>query len=280
MHIFHKLLLSTIPASFLLFDFLHIVGCSSQEQNEGITHKSIKHNANKVSSQMIFDIKLHGILLWVSMGFLMPLGILTIRFSNKEECGQTRLKLLFYFHAIVQMVAVLLATAGAILSIISFENSFSNSHQRIGLALYAAIWVQALIGFRRPKRGGKGRSVWYFFHWIFGTTVSLVGIFNIYTGLQAYHKRTSKPTSLWTILFAAEVSFMALFYLFQDKWPYLQKQGVILGTEPIAPSDHQVLPQSENQKEVFTQVPCRKSNALGTYFAKSNALRKLFQLTQ
>ncbi|CAK9133948.1 unnamed protein product [Ilex paraguariensis] len=161
---------------------------------------------------------------------------------------------------VVKVLAVLLASIGAVLSIKSFENSFNNSHQRIGLALYGAIWVQALAGFRRPKRGTKGRTVWYFFHWILGTTISLVGIFNIYTGLKAYQKRTSRSITLWTILFTSEVSFMGLFYLFQDKWEYIQKQGVILDIAPNTDSD-QVLPQRENHKEVLTE-PCAKRNAL------------------
>jgi hypothetical protein len=38
------------------------------------------------------------------------------------------------------------------MSIKKFENSFDNSHQRLGLALYVIIWVQVLIGFIRPKR--------------------------------------------------------------------------------------------------------------------------------
>ena len=122
-------------------------------------------------------------------------------------------------------------------------------------------------------RGNKGRRLWYFAHWLLGTTISLVGIFNIYTGLEAYNKRTSKSTSLWTILFTTQVFFMAILYLIQDKWEYMQKQGVILGNEPIRPSNDQVIPREELKE------PCRKSNSLGNYFAKNNALKKLFQLT-
>lgn len=50
------------------------------------------------------------------------------------------------------MLSVLLATAGAVMSIKNFENSFNNNHQRIGLALYIAIWVQAIMGFLRPHK--------------------------------------------------------------------------------------------------------------------------------
>ncbi|XP_059669042.1 cytochrome b561 domain-containing protein At4g18260 [Cornus florida] len=269
MQILKKLCLMNIPASFALLLLLPFA----------TANKSTQNNIHKVSSEMTHDIELHGLLLWASMGFLMPVGILTIRMSNRQQTGR-RLEVLFYFHAILQMLSVLLATVGAVLSIKNFENSFSNSHQRLGLALYGAIWIQALIGFCKPRSGSKRRT-WYFVHWVLGTTICIVGILNIYTGLKAYHKRTSRSSSCWSILFTAQVIFMAFFYLFQDKWDYMQKQGVILGgTETITftPTNQLLSPQRDTQKELFTD-PFRKSNALGSYFSRSNALRKLFQLT-
>ncbi|CAL5410107.1 unnamed protein product [Camellia sinensis] len=261
---------TTTHANFILL-FLPFVGCSSHDHlNKATNHKEV------VSHQKTFDITVHGVLLWASMGLLMPLGILTIRLSHREECRRW-FRGLFYFHAILQTLSLLLATAGAILSIRSFENAFNNNHQRIGLALYGAIWLQALIAFRRPRRGSKGRSVWYFVHWALGTTISLLGIFNIYTGLQAYHKRTSRSIRVWTILFTTQIFFIVFFYLFQDKWEYIQRQGVILGNETIiTPSNDQVIPQRDNR---MSNELCRKTNSLGNYFAKSNALKKLFQLT-
>lgn len=69
---------------------------------------------------------------------------------------------------------------------------------------------------------------------------------------------------------------MAFFYLFQEKWDYMQKQGQTSGDEPvIVISSDQV----DNQKEVLPQQPSRKSNSLGNYFAKNNALKNLFQAT-
>lgn len=50
------------------------------------------------------------------------------------------------------MVAVILVTIGAILSIKNFNNSFSNYHQQLGIGLYAIVWFQALLGFLRPPR--------------------------------------------------------------------------------------------------------------------------------
>ncbi|KAF2314677.1 hypothetical protein GH714_028470 [Hevea brasiliensis] len=217
-----------------------------------------------LSHKMKSDVALHGVLLWVSLGFLAPLGILIIRISHREEGGSRR-KVLLYLHVILQVLLVLLATSGAIMSIKSFENSFDNNHQRIGLALYGAVWVQAVIGFLRPLRGSKRRSTWYFLHWILGTLISLVGIINIYTGLEAYRKKISAKTRIWTILFTSQVSFMAFFYLFQDKWEYMQKQGVILGNiEPITPTN--ITAQSDDTQKVLVPEPCAKRNALRNLF--------------
>ncbi|XP_059439701.1 cytochrome b561 domain-containing protein At4g18260 [Corylus avellana] len=253
----HKLAPFSIPAYYVVL--LPLVGCSSHDD---VNQSSISFN--KLSPQMTHDVTIHGILLWVSLGFLMPIGILIIRMSSREETGSMRVKVIFYLHAILQTFSVLLGTAGAIMSIKKFDNAFNNSHQILGLALYGAIWVQALVGFFRPKRGRKERSLWYFVHWMLGTVISLGVIINIYTGINVYIKKTSRSATLWTILFTAEVSVIAFLYLLQDKWEYLQKQGVILGNVPITLPNREI-PESLNQKELFLE-PCGKVNALQNLF--------------
>lgn len=167
-----------------------------------------------------FQIILHGFLLWVSMGFLMPIGILIIRMTNRhEECG-TRLKII---HATLQALSFLLVTVAAIMSIGNFDNSFTNNHQRIGLAVYAAIWLQAATGIIKPDRESKGRSIWFSVHWLLGVTVSLLGIINIYTGLQSYHTRTMSSTSGWNLAFTVEIVVILFIYLLQEKWPYIKQ---------------------------------------------------------
>ncbi|XP_020232994.1 cytochrome b561 domain-containing protein At4g18260 [Cajanus cajan] len=254
-----------LVASFYISVLLFSDCMAYKEENHSSTHKITNNKAYKVNQQKISDIAVHGLLLWVSTGFLMPLGILVIRGSIKAEPGSRRSKVLFYLHVCFQMLSVLLATVGAAMSLKKFENSFDNNHQKLGLALYGAILMQGLIGFFRPHRGKKERSYWYLLHWILGTIVSLVGIINIYTGLKAYHERTLKSTTLWTILFTMEVSFIGLVYLFQDKLEYMKKQGVIVGSESSIVSSNQDIPQRQTQKELLP-VACGKRNALENLF--------------
>ncbi|GAB2296900.1 hypothetical protein Dimus_031001 [Dionaea muscipula] len=122
-----------------------------------------------LSHVMTFDATLHGVLLWASMGLIMPVGILLIRMSGRVggNCG-TRIKLLFYVHLVLQILSVLLVTAGAVLSLKSFENSFNNTHQRIGVSLYGAIWVQTCFGFFRPQEAVKVEDcgTWCTGYWV------------------------------------------------------------------------------------------------------------------
>lgn len=50
---------------------------------------------------MLFDIQVHGFLLWSSMGFLMPVAIVAIKMSNREASGR-KFKFMFYMHATLQ----------------------------------------------------------------------------------------------------------------------------------------------------------------------------------
>ncbi|KAK9706945.1 hypothetical protein RND81_07G162800 [Saponaria officinalis] len=244
-------------------------------------------NPNQMKQKMMYEIRLHGVLLWASLGFLMPIGILIIRLSHKDN-STTRLKFYFYFHLLLQcdeaiksiitslamartwfismVLSVVLGTTGAIMSIKTFENSFNNKHQRIGLALYAAIWIQAILGFLRPHRGVRKRSIWYILHWLFGTIICIVGIVNIYLGLDAYQKRTKRSVRLWKILFTIEIITIVFIYLFQDKWEYVEKQSVSLGEEggQVTPSDQETI-FVDNVKDLCRE-PCSKANALRNLF--------------
>ncbi|KAL9287270.1 Cytochrome b561 domain-containing protein [Arabidopsis thaliana] len=270
-----------ISILFYLTSAPPFVICSSFEVTiDNHSPSNLKTNGSleqdKLSHQMINSIKLHGILLWVSMGFLMPVGILFIRMANKAHENGIKVKVFFYLHVIFQILAVVLATIGAILSLRTLENSFDNNHQRLGLALYAAMWLQFLTGVFKPSRGSKRRLRWFLLHWILGTIVSIVGIINIYTGIRAYQKKTSlsRDSSLWTILFTVQVTCLVFFYLYQDKWEHFQKQRVVLdeldhqnnNTNGRNNQSIQVVTRDDHEQKVMVPQPCRKSNALVNLF--------------
>lgn len=145
--------------------------------------------------------------------------------------------------------------------------------------MYLYVYVSQLSRFYWLHcRGSKRRLKWFLLHWILGTIVSIVGIINVYTGIRAYQKKTlsSRDSSLWTILFTAQVSCLVLFYLFQDKWEHFQKQRVVLdeldhhqSNNPNRRSSDQIIQvetRNDHEQKVMVPQPCRKSNALVNLF--------------
>ncbi|CAA7033466.1 unnamed protein product [Microthlaspi erraticum] len=221
---------------YLLFLLLPL--CSSQENTRSL---AIDVNgrlqtytiSEKLNPKLVYEIKVHGFTLWAAMGVLMPIGIISIRLMSTKDQPLITRRRLFFLHVTSQMVAVILVTIGAIMSIKNFNNSFNNHHQRLGIGLYAIVWFQALLGFLRPSRGAKARMKWFVGHWILGTSVAILGIINIYTGLNAYTQKTSRSAKLSTILFTAQVSCIVFFYLFQDKWSYIQSQTTVNRSQAV-----------------------------------------------
>lgn len=82
----------------------------------------------------------------------------------------------------------------------------------------------------------------------------MLGVVNVYTGLQSYHRKTSKSVRVWTIVFTAQISLIIFFYLLQEKWHYIKKQGVSLCNEDVQPTDQETSPRF-NLKETSPQ-PC------------------------
>jgi len=103
-------------------------------------------------------------------------------------------------------------------------------------------------------RGSK-RSVWFFAHWILGTAVTFLGVLNVYLGLEAYHQKTSKGIKIWNILFTVQISMVVFFYLFQEKWVYIQNQGVVLGNEMMT-SICQEIGTDEKDEKVLKGDTC------------------------
>ncbi|CAN4103103.1 unnamed protein product [Withania somnifera] len=202
---------------------------ATQKHVKKIIHECHDHKALQLTPKLSLQITLHAFLLWASMGLFMPLAILVIRMKNRVEDGR-RLKMIVYAHAFLQVLSVLLIAVATILSVVNFENFFDNTHQRLGLALYVAIWLPLIAGIFRPDRGSKNRGLWYAFHWLIGVTITLLGIVNVYIGLQAYNTKTMKNIRVWKWFFSAEVAH------------YIKESGGILSNGSVRPMDEEASP--------------------------------------
>lgn len=95
---------------------MHVANLSHSELCDEITEFM---HFFQLSSQMLVDIEVHGFLLWSSMGFLMPVSILSIRMSNREECGR-KFKFMFYMHATLQESRIFFCSSNFLIYLIIF----------------------------------------------------------------------------------------------------------------------------------------------------------------
>ena len=100
----------------------------------------------------------------------------------------------------------------------------------------------------------KGRSLWYFVHWMLGTGAVILGIVNTYSGFHSYEFFNSTSLRTVSILFSIEVSFIALFYLIQDGWNYLIQQG------PLKTKTIPAIVDSQQQHPQQDQVPASQGH--------------------
>lgn len=181
-------------------------------------------------------LRAHGFLMWASIGFCMPLGILIVRMMKgalKRGESTRKLQILVNSHICIQVVGVCLSVAGGVVALTKFGKEFPFTHERLGLSLLIAAWSMPIIGFLRPDRGQPVRPFWYGLHWLVGTATVILGFINIYIGMHVYELISSKSLRTWNILFSIQLSVMGLIYLAQDRWGYLQEQGQV--SKPIAP---------------------------------------------
>uniref|UniRef100_A0A6N2KLW3 Cytochrome b561 domain-containing protein n=1 Tax=Salix viminalis TaxID=40686 RepID=A0A6N2KLW3_SALVM len=101
MQLLQKLVSFIICANLVILLLLPLVSSSQEHLKTTGNLTSSKNIIPKSSPKLLFEITFHGFLLWVSMGFLMPVGLIAIRMSHREACGR-RLKILFYVHSISQ----------------------------------------------------------------------------------------------------------------------------------------------------------------------------------
>lgn len=138
-------------------------------------------------------IKVHGWLMWLSMGLLMPVAIILVRFSSgyREKGDLKTVRTLVYAHIFVQVcntsistfpflslhvhqtlnvtrfdgailksscpstfqvIAVLAVICSAVVAITKFDNAFTYTHERLGLALWILVWLAPLVGLIRPQQ--------------------------------------------------------------------------------------------------------------------------------
>ncbi|KAE8730568.1 Cytochrome b561 and DOMON domain-containing protein [Hibiscus syriacus] len=127
---------------------------------------------------------IHGILNAVSWGILFPLGAMIARYIRTFESADPAW---FYLHAFCQVSAYAIGVAGwgTGLKLGSESSGITYSaHRNIGIALFVLATVQIFALFIRPKKDHKYRFYWNIYHHSFGYAILVLGIINVFKGLN------------------------------------------------------------------------------------------------
>lgn len=139
-----------------------------------------------------FDLRMfHGVTMFLSWGFLLPIGVFVARFGRHWPNT-----LWFRLHRPLQMVGVVLQLAGFIAAFLMLlVGHFSyQPHSGIGAAVFLFGTAQPINAYFRPhikpgEEPSKNRRRWEHLHRWAGRACVLLGMLNIFGGLTAIRAR-------------------------------------------------------------------------------------------
>jgi len=134
----------------------------------------------------------HGWLMTVAWGILLPAGALLASATRGGDAALITVPHWPLIHMAIQCSGVVLMTAGFAMSYVATEDAksehFKDTHQKVGLFLFIAGWVQVLFGVVRPKNDPAEESLlhklWSWKHRLLGMGSLGLAIWNIYTGMD------------------------------------------------------------------------------------------------
>ncbi|KAL2938695.1 hypothetical protein RDABS01_022144 [Bienertia sinuspersici] len=140
----------------------------------------------------------HGVLNAVSWGILMPLGAIIARYMKVFPSADPAW---FYLHVICQFSAYVIGVAGWGTGLKLGSESVGivyHVHRNIGIALFCLATLQVFALLLRPKKDHKYRLYWNLYHWSVGYAVIILGIINIYQGLD----KVLQPEKKWKRIYS------------------------------------------------------------------------------
>ncbi|XP_071736713.1 cytochrome b561 and DOMON domain-containing protein At5g35735-like [Rutidosis leptorrhynchoides] len=126
----------------------------------------------------------HGVLNAVSWGILMPMGAMIARYLKVFKVAHPAW---FYIHVACQITAYGVGVAGWGTGLKLGSDSVGikyTTHRNLGIALFALGTLQVFALLLRPKPDNKYRKYWNIYHGGVGYTVIVLGIVNVFKGLD------------------------------------------------------------------------------------------------
>ncbi|KAF8388501.1 hypothetical protein HHK36_027174 [Tetracentron sinense] len=147
---------------------------------------------------------IHGILNAVSWGILFPVGAMIARYLKTFKFADPAW---FYLHVSCQFSAYVIGVAGWATGLQLGSQSKGveyTGHRNIGIALFSLATLQIFALFLRPKKDHKYRIYWNVYHHGVGYVVLILGIINVFKGLEILD-----PAKNWKKAYIALLAVLA-----------------------------------------------------------------------
>ncbi|XP_010906737.2 cytochrome b561 and DOMON domain-containing protein At3g25290 [Elaeis guineensis] len=158
----------------------------------GVENLNAKGTLNVVSGQSsgggtdsrLKEKNIHGILNAVSWGILLPIGAIIARYLKAFKSLDPAW---FYLHVLCQLIGYALGVTGWGIGLNLGSKSKGvryTTHRNLGISLFSLATLQITALFLRPKKDHKYRAYWNIYHQVVGLAIILLGIINVFRGLQ------------------------------------------------------------------------------------------------
>ncbi|XP_058736840.1 cytochrome b561 and DOMON domain-containing protein At3g25290-like [Vicia villosa] len=153
---------------------------------------------------------IHGLLNTVSWGILFPLGVIMARYVKTFPSADPAW---FYLHVGCQLSAYVLGVAGWATGIklgSESEGITFSVHRNVGITLFCLATIQIFALLLRPNKDHKYRFYWNIYHHSFGYTIIILGILNIFRGLEILSPDHKWKSSYIVVIIALAVIALVL----------------------------------------------------------------------
>ncbi|KAJ3678184.1 hypothetical protein LUZ60_001987 [Juncus effusus] len=151
--------------------------------------------------------KWHGFFVGLGWGILVPIGIIMARYFKHHD------PFWFYAHISIQGVGFVFGLIGILIGFSLDDTGASNEgvHGGIGIAILVFGVLQVKAFFIRPNKSSKIRRYWNWYHHNIGRIALILGIVNIFLGLNLANEST-----VWTLFYGIFVAIWGLSCIFLE----------------------------------------------------------------
>ena len=175
-------------------------------------------------------LQIHVICLYVSWGFLLPVGVL-IPMSFKDAFNNDK-TMWFKVHRIMQTSGTLLLVIGCAAAFANVRVHFNGTHQNLGLAVLILAVLQILNAVFRPSKkvdednpSSMSRYMWELLHKNLGRLVIVLAWINVFLGVRLLEDWYITSPALTTGLISVQATIIVLLTLVAF-WRYMKARNI------------------------------------------------------